>query len=370
MNIGILTYQRAENYGAMLQAYALKTYLQGLGHDVSFVDYWPDYHRLFFELFSWQKFRESSMRGKIVMLYYLLFWNSTRRVRKKNFEEFMYKELGLSQEIAFRSDDDVVRGYDVVFYGSDQIWRKQKMKSHPGFDYWYFGSENVKARKIAYAASMGAIEVTPTEKVALKELLNKFDAISVREDSLKEFLASLDVESQLVCDPVFLLSRMQWEALVRKSTEPLPYPHYILVYNLLGQSSTVHFSEKLSRDKGLPIVEINKKYVPYIGHKHYNRTARVEDFLSLIAGADYVVSNSFHGVALSIIFHKQFFAVGMGQRAGRVTSLLNTLEIGERYTEQYSTNLSSVNYRLVDKYIDVYTSNSRSFIEMALKSCK
>lgn len=244
------------------------------------------------------------------------------------------------------------------------------MKSHPGFDYWYFGSENVKARKIAYAASMGNIEVRPAEEATLKGYLGNFDAISVREDSLKRYLASIGVESQMVCDPVFLLSRKQWETLAEKSTEPLPYQHYILVYNLLGQSSTVRFSEQLSRENGLPIVEINKKYVPFTGHRFYNRTARVEEFLSLIARADYVVSNSFHGVALSLIFQKQFFAVGMGKRAGRVISLLNTLKISERYKEDYSADFSSIDYNLIDEQINVYVADSRKFIKKALSTCK
>ena len=370
MKIGILTYHRAENYGALLQAYAMKTYLRSLGHDVSFVDYWPDYHQQYFELFSWQKFKDGSIKEKLVLLYYLFFWNSTRKKRKKNLQTFMYEELGLTPRVKYHSDYDVVREIDVVFYGSDQIWRKQKMKSHPGFDYWYLGSENVKARKIAYAASMGNIEVRPAEEATLKGYLGNFDAISVREDSLKRYLASIGVESQMVCDPVFLLPRKQWETLAEKSTEPLPYQHYILVYNLLGQSSTVRFSEQLSREKGLPIVEINKKYVPFTGHKLYNRTARVEEFLSLIAGADYVVSNSFHGVALSLIFRKQFFAVGMGKRAGRVTSLLNTLKISERYKEDYSSDSATIDYNIVDEQVYVYTADSKMYINMALNCRK
>ena len=368
MKIGILTYHRAENYGALLQAYALKTYLKSLGHDVSFVDYWPNYHKRYFELFSWKKFMEGSIREKLVLLYYLFFWNSMRKKRKKNLQAFMYEELGLLPKVKYYSDSDVVREFDVVFYGSDQIWRKQKMKSHPGYDFWYLGSENVKARKIAYAASMGNTEVKEAEKAAFRDYLSKFETISVREDSLKEFLASLGVEAQQVCDPVFLLPRIQWEGLAKKSTEPLPYQHYILVYNLLGNSSTVKFSEQLSREKGLPIVEVNKKYVPFTGHKLYNRTARVEEFLSLIAQADYVVSNSFHGVALSLIFQRQFFAVGMGKRAGRVISLLNTLKISERYKENYSSDYSPIDYNLVDEQANVYAADSKMYIKTALSS--
>lgn len=365
MKIGILTYHRAENYGALLQAYALKTYLAGLGHDVAFVDYWPDYHRRYFELFSWRKFRESSLRGKIVLLYYTLFWHGTRHRRRQNLQAFMHEELGLPLEAGYRNDRDVVREFDVVFYGSDQIWRRQHMPSHPGFDFWYFGSDNVQARKIAYAASMGSIDVKEDEKDVLKKRLLGFGAISVREASLKEWLASLGIQAQTVCDPVFLLRKEVWLSLADKASEQPPYQHYILVYNLLGQASTVHFAERLSKEKNLPVVEVNKKYVPFAHGQRYCRTARVEYFLSLLAHADYVVSNSFHGVALSIIFQKQFFAVGMGPRAGRVTSLLTGLRIPERYTDAWR-QLPSIDYTGVSPLLSDMVVSSTAFIQKYL----
>lgn len=362
MKIGILTYHRAENYGALLQAYALRTYLAGVGHDVDFVDYWPDYHRRFFELFSWRKFRESSLKGKMVLLYYTLFWHQARRRRQKNLQAFMHEELGLPLEARYHSDQDVVKDFDMVFYGSDQIWRHQRMPSHPGFDYWYFGSDNVQARKIAYAASMGTIDVKKDEKEVLRRHLLGFEAISVREDSLKEWLTSLGIQAQMVCDPVFLLGKEAWRRLANKASKQPAYQHYILIYNLLGQTSTIHFAERLSKEKNLPIVEVNKKYVPFTGGRRYCRTARVEYFLSLLAHADYVVSNSFHGVALSLIFQKQFFAVGMGSRAGRVTSLLNSLRIPGRHTDVWR-DVPPIDYTVVTPLLSDMARRSSAFIQ-------
>ena len=365
--IGILTYHRAENYGALLQAYALKTYLTGLGHDVHFVDYWPDYHRRYFELFSWRKFRESSLRGKMVLLYYTLFWHQARKRRQQNLQAFMHEELGLPLEATHHNDHDVVKEFDVVFYGSDQIWRRQRMPSHPGFDFWYFGSDNVQARKIAYAASMGSIDVKEDEKETLKKHLMGFEAISVREDSLKEWITSLGIKAQIVCDPVFLLEKEVWQSLADKASEQRAYQHYILVYNLLGQTSTVNYAERLSKEKNLPIVEVNKKYVPFTGGRRYCRTARVEYFLSILAHADYVVGNSFHGVALSLIFQKQFFAVGMGQRAGRVTSLLNSLHIPERYTDVWH-NVPPIDYAVITPLLSDMVRSSNAFIQDSISN--
>ena len=329
------------------------------------MDYWPEYHRRFFELFSWRKFKDCSLRAKLVLLYYTLFWYQPRKRRQQNLQAFMHEELGLPLQARYRNDGDVVREFDVVFYGSDQIWRRQLMPSHPGFDLWYFGSDNVQARKIAYAASMGAVDVKEDEQTVLKEHLQKFSAISVREHALREWLSSMGMNAQLVCDPVFLLSKEQWESLAAKATGQPPHQHYILVYNLLGQAATVRFAEQLSREKGLPIVEVNKKYVPFTGGKRYCRTARVEDFLSLLVHADYVVGNSFHGVAMSIIFQKQFFAVGMGPRAGRVTSLLSSLGIAGRYTDVWQ-NIPPIDYTAVTPLLSEMVSSSSAFIQSAI----
>lgn len=355
MKVGILTYHRAENYGALLQAYALKTYLQSLGHDVGFVDYWPDYHEDYFKIFTKKRFLEASLRGKLVQIYYLFFWGLIRKRRKVNLQEFMYKQLGLSSKPKYRTKEDVCDEFDVVFYGSDQIWRKQGMKSFPGFDSWYWGADNVKAKKVAYAASMGNVNVDDNDRTFIKACLNKFDAISVREDSLKKLLDSLAVSSELVIDPVFLLDAKEWTKLI-SDVKPLK-DRYVLVYNLLGNDETVRFAEKLANDKNLKIVEITKKYLPFAVGGRYNYTASVEEFLSLIYHADYVVSNSFHGVAFSIIFQKQFFAIGMGNKADRVLSLLNLLGLKERY----------VNTRIPIEKVD-YCNIQSSYLQRIMSS--
>ena len=241
------------------------------------------------------------------------------------------------------------------------------MPSHPGFDFWYFGSDNVQTRKIAYAASMGCIDVNEDEKTVLRKHLLGFEAISVREDSLKEWLTSIGIQSQIVCDPVFLLGKDIWLSLANKASEQPAYLHYILVYNLLGQTSTVNFAQRLSQDKNLPIVEVNKKYAPFTRGPRYCRTARVEYFLSLLAHADYVVSNSFHGVALSLIFQKQFFAVGMGPRAGRVTSLLNSLRIPGRYTDAWQ-NVPPIDYTVVTLLLSDMARSSSAFIQDSISN--
>ncbi|MBR1542255.1 MAG: polysaccharide pyruvyl transferase family protein [Bacteroidaceae bacterium] len=339
MKIGILTYHRAENYGALLQAYALKTYLQSLGLEVSFVDYWPSYHAHadYYSLFSWRQFVRKSFKGKAVMLLYSVLWLLPKTVRKIRLRRFMHNSLGLQNKPLYTESTVKTEKYDVVVYGSDQIWRKQNLGG-VSFDSWYFGSDNVVAdKKIVYAGSMGEVKTDTEDDLFIKKMMSNFDAISVREQDLHLYLDGLGVSSSVVIDPVFLLSSGQWR---RLAVKPDKKGKYILFYNLINTGESVHFAEKLSSETNLPIVEINiKQSIRRLG-KRYVSTASVPEFLGLIDGAEYVVSNSFHGVAFSIIFEKRFFAVGMRNRANRVCSLLSLLGLESCYVNESSQDVA------------------------------
>lgn len=331
MKIGILTYHRAENYGALLQAYATKTYLESLGHKVSFVDYWPKYHSDYFKVFSVKDFMRSPLKSKIIKLNRLLLMGHTLYKKKRTMQEFMFDQLGLQKRPQYEDRNCVAEeNYNVVVYGSDQIWRKQNMGG-VGFDDWYFGSDNVRAdKKIVYAGSMGKIDTDSQDDIYVKKQMSNFDEIAVRESDLQDYLAKLDVSSVLVIDPVFLLSKQEWNKLV------VPQHHkgkYILFYNLLNTQEGVLFARQLSRQHGLPIYEITKKTSVFGGKSHLINNASIGEFLGLLKDAEYVVSNSFHGVAFSIIYEKQFYAVGMGAKANRVVSLLENIGIDERYIQ-------------------------------------
>lgn len=368
MKIGILTYHRAENYGAMLQAYALKVYLQTLGHEVSFVDYWPKYHYDYFRLFPWEQLKARNLFSRIGYVVKLVFWVIPRYMRKRRFQKFMHARLHISSEIKYVSEDTTEQ-YDVVVYGSDQIWRKQNLGG-VGFDGWYFGTENVCAsKKVAYAGSMGTLQLTDDDTDYIKQMMKNFHSLSVREKDLQLLLSNLNISAALVIDPVFMLSKSHWEELSNNSH--VKKGKYILFYHLLDTPESTCFAEKLSRQSGLPIREVTKiMSFKHIGSR-YIYSASVEDFLSLIREAEYVVSNSFHGVAMSIIFEKQFFAVGMGKRANRVVSLLDSLGISDRYIDgDIGSFNKSIDYVKVASSLEILRRNSVQYLEHALETIK
>ena len=368
MKIGILTYHRAENYGALLQAYALRTYLQGLGHEVSFVDYWPDYHVNFFKVFSWDRFKHAGWKGKLEYLLGATLWYCPKRKRSKKLQKFIKEQLGVSGKPRYNEKTKETEHFDVVVYGSDQIWRKQNMGG-VGFDDWYFGAKNVQAnKKIVYAGSMGTVKTTTADDEYVSRMMKNFQAISVREDDLQGYLQKMQIPSTLVIDPVFLLSKEQWQQVAAPRSDKKG--KYILFYNLLNKAESVRFAEKLSKETGLPIKEINKKMLfRHIG-KRYISTASVPEFLRLVQDADYVISNSFHGVAFSLIFQKQFFAVGMGEKANRVKTLLANARCIERYIdERYNKQIQFETIEVGNEIsnLDTLVRKSIDFLTQALE---
>lgn len=364
--IGILTYHRAENYGALLQAYGMRTFLQQQGFDASFVDYWPNYHDSYFNIFSLNKFKRSGVKAKIQYLFETVVFYGLKRRRKRNLQSFMKNQLGLPEEIKYSSNKAVCNEFDVVVYGSDQIWRKQNLPGCKGYDFWYFGSDNVTAKKISYAGSMGTINTTPEEDEQLKPYFERFAALAVREAPLKDYLAKMGLNSTVVLDPVFLLDKEDWRKMYSSSKSAVRQKgKYILYYNLLSNAESTAFANQFSDKTGLPIIEISKKYeIKQLGAR-YNHTASVQEFLSLIDHAEYVVSNSFHGVAFSIIFEKQFYAIGMGARANRVQSLLSALEISDRYVDNKVVN-ACIDYDKVGERIELLRKQSVDYLKNAL----
>ena len=220
-------------------------------------------------------------------------------------------------------------------------------------------------RRIVYAGSMGKLETSREDVSFVKAQVRNFCSIAVREKDLHDYLLQQGVPSDVVIDPVFLLNREQWHQL---AVAPKSDSKYILFYNLLNTPESTSFAKTLSKETGLPIREITKKTSLTREGSRLIDNASIEEFLGLVEHADYVVSNSFHGVAFSLVFEKQFFAVGMGTKSNRVVSLLETAGIRERYIESmpHQIPLSPIDYDQVQIRIQKEIEKSKDYLSKAL----
>ncbi len=367
MKIGILTFHRANNYGAFLQAFALKHYLEGLGHHVEIVDYWPAGHANVYKLLNLDWKHQSFVKILKALISFALGY-SRRKKRKDKMEYLVQKYFNLSLSPKYEKPEELSSlDYDCVVYGSDQIWWKSTIPRYEGFDPVYWGEYiNPMIKKVTYAPSMGIIDLTQEDKLQIQKWLKNFDAISVRETELYQAIQGLTEKSiSVVLDPVFLLSKEEWS----KYCIPINRSKYILYYNLLPSKEADGFVKNLKARLNYEIVEITGSVSMKKVGRQYMQTADAFEFISYIKNAEIVVTSSFHGVVFSIMFGKKFYAVGMGNKVGRVKSLLSTLNIEEcLVAEKDYSNIDFDKIRSkVNQSLEILKGFSYQYIERMLQ---
>lgn len=365
--IKIITLHCPLNYGAALQAYALKTYLRAIGQDAELIDYRPDY------IVDKQKYtyvgKKSIAKNVIAKCAYIFAKFPSRYKIKHNFSIFMKKELCKGDNI-YHSIEDLRRDTsqaDVFFTGSDQIWNTQMEN---GWDDAFFLSFVSKGKKCSYAASMAKSSVlTPEEKQRFKQMLEDFDMISVREENAKNILQPLvRQEIRWVLDPVFLLSESKWKMMADKAEEKVTEQKYILIYPMGDGLNVISTAQKLSKETGLPIYSISKTIRSQGVTRQFNGYTPYE-FLHLIQNAQYVVTNSFHGTSFSIIFKKNFWACSIGNTSSRITSLLQSLDLSHRFLsdgEEKDSFVETIDYGKTYKKLEEHLLYSKSYIDSCI----
>lgn len=362
MKIGILTYHRAINYGAILQAYALQTYLKGRGYDAKIIDYWPDYHKQIYKLWSWKIFKSYKWTSKIKYTIYAILKSIRFHIKKRKFEFFIGHNLDITQE----------KKFDIVIYGSDQIWRKQHyLDNHSDYNPTYFGNGLVYTNfKISYAASMGKLNDSPADIKYLKNNLTNFSAISVREKDLFDLLKDIvKIEVVHVIDPTLLVEKNVWDKLLSKYQLSMPKKKYILYYRLHPNTRSDKATKEIANEMGLAIKIVNGTPEPFHYAKKYEETASVEDFLWLMQNADFVVTTSFHGLAMAIQYNKQFYAFTYKRTHNRLQSLLNSLNIRNRLNPNYICINDTIDYELVNKTLKCERNKSSRWLNQQIENC-
>lgn len=347
MRIGILTFHRALNYGAVLQCYALKETLREMGHDVEVIDYRPECIEKERRTFYSKAFKERNWCEKIKYLCMVPYKYFSKRKASDVFDTFMKNRFAFSHKVT--DAVNVPEGYDVIVFGSDQIWSPILCG---GFDPVYYGQiKKGKSRFISYAASLeGYKDFLPHEWASVADKMENFDAISVRELSFKEELAKhIQKAVEWVLDPTLLVSPL----VLSKIAQCPPYKRYVFLFTVQAGELPYRIARKIAFDKGLIIVRargasrmnILRKE---IGVENVNAVSP-EMFIGLIAHAECVVTNSFHATAISLQLRKMFYAVKC-QRPNRIIDILNVVGLSNRYftdVEAVKENDENIDYDAV-----------------------
>lgn len=360
MKIGILTQPLGNNYGGIIQAYALFRILSDLGHNTIILQRVGDeYSRSFYKtvgrhIRNFLRF----FKGQDPIYYpYMSAWKRQNRELLSFVENYLNTSIYLYTSESLR-DYIYENDLDAVIIGSDQVWRPR----YSPCIYDYFGNFNKPQspkRIIAYAASFGISEweFSDEETNYCKELAQTFFSISVREnDAISICENNLGVIPQWVLDPTMLLSKEYYYKLAKSS---LKYEESIFAYILDENDLKFRAIDKLKI-----VTECHNVYLPN------RQRMSIQNWISGIVNAKYVITDSFHGCVFAIIFNKPFWVILNKERGNsRFTSLLGIFNLESRIVENTDEIdvTSNIDWTNVNKILEDHKKSSLMFLIDSLK---
>jgi polysaccharide pyruvyl transferase WcaK-like protein len=339
MKIGILTQPLHNNYGGLLQAFALQTVLKKMGHEAWTMDMRMMESEKDFRFYL--RLIRSIVR--ILIKYYLFqkqialdIWltEKFKHIVSKHTQRFINENICTTLKINFTDNLSLLTSYcfEAYIVGSDQVWRPEYSSGLTRF-FLDFLNDNNSARRIAYAASFGVEnwEFTPEQTEVCSILAKKFNAISVREDSAVHLCKKhLGVFSIHVLDPTLLLSKEDYIALVKKDNIPAS-KGTLITYILDPSSDNEKIVTKVSEIFSLNPFAINKSNNTKKNVINDYVFPPVTQWLRGFVDAEFVITDSFHGTVFSILFNKPFIAIGNKNRGlARFTSLVKIFGLENR----------------------------------------
>lgn len=324
MKVGILTFHRAFNYGAVLQCYALQEFLKSCGHDVQIIDYQNRYLLRCYQLFDRKKYlckNPFTMIKKTIKELLSL----PKRIRvKRAYDHFLLTHFSM-----VACDANTLESFDCIVVGSDQVWN---VKLTGGFDHYYWGSFRTNHIKkiISYAASVEELWDRHLDSTACR-LLENFDAISVRESNLKNVLSDLvpDREVHVSVDPTLLMDETIWDAVAEA---PKIKEKYVFLYQVRNSNFGVELAQRIANKLGLKLICMSANARGLNSKECVG--ASPGQFLGFIKNAEYVICSSFHGTVFSLLFQKKFYSLKLNDgRDSRVQSLMESVGALDQFVD-------------------------------------
>ena len=315
--IGVMTFLHNDNYGSTLQAWALQKTLHSLGHAVEDIDYRPG---------KAEKIRNLLLSGNSPKL--VLEGMRKRRAsgsRPKGFKEFQAQQMKLSAPCADHTAlKKQAEQYDLLMAGSDQVWSPVWLNPAYFLDF-------TSKPKVAYACSLGVKDMPiPRKRRRMAALMKPFRAISVREDAGADIVEKLTGSRPAVMpDPVMLVEKAQWQQIAQR---PAGEERYILCYFIGDSPAYWQTVAEAAERMQLPV-----KVIPMTEAAWQSGYAAAQcapqEWLGLIDGAEYLITDSFHGATFAAILNRPFEVLRRYReddpenKNSRVEQLLSTLDL-------------------------------------------
>lgn len=363
MKIGIVTFHFVNNFGGALQAYALqKTIEEKCDCDTEIINYRNWFIRLtdYIRIFPITTKLDEMMQGFLTI--------GLRKRRIKKFKMFMQDNCNLSRE--YLSNASLIKNSpccDKYICGSDQIWNP--VLTGGVAKPYFLEFEKDKKKKIAYAPSMGTQKIPLFWLQKMSKYIKNIEYVSIRESSSIQTVEEIvGHEVERFIDPTFLLEEGQWKNIAKC---PVNISKYILVYMMQKDNEVYEHVLWMKRKWKLPVVDISRYgYKPDFVDQSLVDIGP-DEFIGLFQNAQYVCTNSYHGLVFSIIFRKKICLIPSKRFGDRISNLLQVLELEHKEKQNdMESYMLEYNTEHVQKVIDREKEKALKYLCKCLKETK
>ena len=368
MKVGIISinlHTRRLNYGAVLHTWAFQQLMLRRGDEdgCEVIDYLPDGRA---EGNPWTYFIRKKRGNPVKLLGALLITPGFVR-RYRRFQDFFSRNMCVSKESYTRQQLDGARlPYDVLVFESDVIWSPGYFNGH--FDPVFFGAPAGMRPipKIAYSASMGEAKLTDAQREEFRELLKLPEYISMRERYASQIVRTLtDKPVMDVVDPVLLADPADFDPIT--GPRPVMGKYLLAYYTVNPEAWMLKLVDAYAKAHGLKVVEVSVFTHHKLKHRTYT-AAGIEQFMALIRGAEAVFSNSLHGTCLSLLYHREFYAMEHSNGGRKYRDLCEKFGLSDRYIRKDDPlSAAPIDWARVDGLRTKYRDESLAWLDEAMK---
>lgn len=358
--IGLITFYNTIGYGTILQAYATKQIIQRMGYECDIIPYYNKYMEKSFSI------KHTNVIRDCYVFFSQLFLFLTELPRKNKFYKF--RDTFAEKPYLGKDDMEKLNGkYDIFLCGSDQLWNYNITDMDEIF-LLSFVKDNEKKR--AFSTSFGLTEIEEEKKEVYINYLKSFYKVALREEQGQDLFYELtQKETDLVLDPTFLYGQKSWNQLIEAERKK-EKSKYILVYQMIISKKLIKVAEFIRKKTGYKVIWIPFPYGK--GCKcDIELTAGPLEWLTLVKNAELVLTNSFHGVAFSIIFNRQFYCLAsskLKKTSSRVLSVLKIFNLEKRLIDDEKEICISrmIDYNMVNTILEEKRQESLKILEKIL----
>lgn len=359
MKIAIITLHRIYNYGSALQTWATQQIFEGLGHEAAVVNYITPQRTL---LRTFLKEPAGRYNGLLRKTAYRVAKVGSIALKELTFGRFVRSHLNLTKKYIHAADlEKDPPEADLYVTGSDQVWNSTY---NEGVDRGFFLDFIPEDRpRIAFVSSFGKERLDANEVEKTKHYLSRYRAISVREDSARRIVEDLGrTDAVHLIDPTLQIRKEMWLSIASRRLVQGPYVLLFLLYN--EDDHATGYARRIAEERGLKVVKLSWELKKPQGVDVLMTHRSPEDFLSLFAHADFVVTNSFHGLAFSINLEKQFLVVPRREFNSRIESLLRLTGLQSRMAGREGVDIpqGEIDYVPVRRILEAEREKAKGFL--------